>query len=93
MSTLPGELAAWLGRAQVTARIQPEIEAIDLMPGALQERHKNGTDVAAIASNKDPHDTLLTSQRERPGTAGRHVADQVTAPVIHATAQSSQHKT
>jgi hypothetical protein len=48
-----------LGGAQVTARIQLKVEAVDLVPGALEERDEDGTDVAAIASNEDPHDALL----------------------------------
>jgi hypothetical protein len=29
------------------------------VPGLLEERNEDGTDVAAIGSDEDPHETLL----------------------------------
>ena len=54
---------SWAGRGsassgagtEVASLVQAEVEPVDLVPGRAQERHQNGSDVAAVARNEDPH--------------------------------------
>ena len=49
--------ALWPG-AEVTSLIKAGIEPVHLVPGTAQERDQNGSDVAAITRNENPHRQL-----------------------------------
>ena len=42
-------------RAEVTTLVQAEVKAVYVVPGPAQEGNENGSDVATITRNKDPH--------------------------------------
>ena len=44
--------------AEVTPLVQADVEPVDLVPSPAQERDKNGSDVAAITRDEDPHRQL-----------------------------------
>ena len=45
-------------RTEVASLIQPDIKPIDLVSCPAQERNQNGSDVAAITRDEDPHRQL-----------------------------------
>ena len=50
-------------RAEVTSLIQAEVKAVYVVPRPAQEGNENGSDVATITRNKDPHRMPLVHLR------------------------------
>ena len=41
--------------AEIASLVETEIKSLDLVPGCVQERNENGSDIAAITRNQDLH--------------------------------------
>ena len=60
------------GSAEVASLIQADVEPVDLVPGPAQERDQNGSDVAAVTRDEDPHRQLPRLFGDEIGRGWRH---------------------